>query len=81
MCEQRENGENSTEESMSSASSGEVNEQLLTLFKSFSRIIQSITYSLAYFTISVYTLNKISHRYFPNHNLNFRWNIYELLKK
>lgn len=78
--EEIDNG-SSDDDSENSGSSNEVNEKNLIMFKSFSRILQSCAYTLAYFTMSVYALNKISHRYFPKLNLNFKWNIYELVKK
>ena len=76
-----QNGENSTGQSEESESSdhNEVNEQWITLFKSFSKLMQSISYSAAYFTISLYILNKISGRYFQKYNISFHWNIYQLI--
>jgi len=70
-----------TEVSESSGSQNEANEQQITLFKSFSRIVQTITYSFAYFTVSSFILNKIANRFFSEYGIVFKWNIYELIKK
>ena len=84
MSNERANGENDSnvvsEESESSGSQNEANQQQITLFKSFSRIAQIMVYSIGYWTISSIILNRISNRFFPEHNLIFKWNIYELIK-
>lgn len=70
-----------SEESESSGSQNEASEQKIKLFKSLSRIAQSITYSIAYWSLSAWLLNKISRTYFPDYNIIFKWNIYDLIKK
>lgn len=84
MSNERANGGDDSnvvsEESESTGSQNEANQQQITLFKSFSRIAQIMVYSIGYWTISAIILNKISRRFFPEQNLIFKWNIYELIK-
>lgn len=76
-----ENSNEASDESEGSDSTNGINEQQITIFKSLSRLIQNLTFSIAYFTLSVYALNKISTRFFPYEHLNFHWNIYNFIKK
>lgn len=65
----------------SSSSRKSKKEQLENMERGYIKICTSVAFALGYFFISRYFLNWISRKYFPEMEMEFRWNILDFVKE